>query len=86
MVANTRHRCFLFVIFPFYTQLITLNCMVYSIFIQKKHNYLACLGKNEECSNSESGAFPSLAEQETRLSSVEDTVQLLSIHQVVAQR
>ncbi|XP_026330820.1 protein sprint isoform X5 [Hyposmocoma kahamanoa] len=44
------------------------------------------ISKNEECSNSESGTFPSLAEQETRLSSVEDTVQHLSIHQVVAQR
>ncbi|XP_060804255.1 protein sprint isoform X2 [Amyelois transitella] len=42
--------------------------------------------KNEECANSESGAFPSLAEQESRLSGVEDGGQHLTVHQVVAQR
>ncbi|XP_060804261.1 protein sprint isoform X5 [Amyelois transitella] len=44
------------------------------------------INKNEECANSESGAFPSLAEQESRLSGVEDGGQHLTVHQVVAQR
>ncbi|XP_052750300.1 protein sprint isoform X3 [Galleria mellonella] len=43
------------------------------------------INKNDECSNSE-GTFPSLAEQECRLSGVDDGVQHLTMHQVVAQR
>lgn len=42
--------------------------------------------KNEEGSNNENGTFPSLAEQECRLSGVDDGVQHLTVHQVVAQR
>lgn len=41
--------------------------------------------KNDEGSNSENGTFPSLAEQESRLS-VDDAAQHLTVHQVVAQR
>ncbi|XP_050343970.1 protein sprint isoform X4 [Nymphalis io] len=44
------------------------------------------INKNDECSNSESGTFPSLVEQESRLSGVDDGVQHLTVHQVVAQR
>ncbi|XP_063364810.1 protein sprint isoform X5 [Cydia amplana] len=44
------------------------------------------INKNDEGSNSESGTFPSLAEQETRLSGVDDGAQHLTVHQVVAQR
>ncbi|XP_047028253.1 protein sprint isoform X2 [Helicoverpa zea] len=42
--------------------------------------------KNEEGSNGENGTFPSLAEQECRLSAVDDGTQHLTVHQVVAQR
>ncbi|XP_011555384.3 protein sprint isoform X3 [Plutella xylostella] len=42
--------------------------------------------KNDECSNSESGTFPSLVEQESKLSGVDDGGQHLSVHQIVAQR
>ncbi|XP_050550345.1 protein sprint isoform X8 [Spodoptera frugiperda] len=42
--------------------------------------------KNDEGSNSENGTFPSLAEQECRLSAVDDGTQHLTVHQVVAQR
>lgn len=42
--------------------------------------------KNDEGANSESGTFPSLAEQECRLSAVDDGTQHLTVHQVVAQR
>ncbi|CAH0676936.1 unnamed protein product, partial [Chilo suppressalis] len=42
--------------------------------------------KNDEGSNSESGTFPSLVEQECRLSAVDDGAQHLTVHQVVAQR
>ncbi|KAL0828890.1 hypothetical protein ABMA28_003795 [Loxostege sticticalis] len=44
------------------------------------------INKNDECANSESGTFPSLAEQECRLSAVDDGAQHLTVHQVVAQR
>ncbi|XP_038212776.1 protein sprint isoform X2 [Zerene cesonia] len=44
------------------------------------------INKNDECSNSENGTFPSLAEQETRLSGVDDGGHHLTVHQVVAQR
>ncbi|KAI8432148.1 hypothetical protein MSG28_004621 [Choristoneura fumiferana] len=44
------------------------------------------INKNDEGSNSESGTFPSLAEQETRLSAVDDGAQHLTVHQIVAQR
>ncbi|XP_063828896.1 protein sprint isoform X7 [Ostrinia nubilalis] len=44
------------------------------------------INKNDECSNSESGTFPSLAEQECRLSGVDDGAQHLTVHQIVAQR
>ncbi|KAF9420775.1 hypothetical protein HW555_003123, partial [Spodoptera exigua] len=44
------------------------------------------INKNDEGSNSESGTFPSLAEQECRLSAVDDGTQHLTVHQVVAQR
>ncbi|XP_075977176.1 src homology 2 domain-containing protein sprint isoform X6 [Anticarsia gemmatalis] len=43
------------------------------------------INKNDEGSN-ESGTFPSLAEQECRLSGVDDVTQYLTVHQVVAQR
>ncbi|KAL4711162.1 hypothetical protein ACJJTC_009533, partial [Scirpophaga incertulas] len=43
------------------------------------------INKNES-SNSENGTFPSLAEQECRLSGVDDGAQHLTVHQVVAQR
>ncbi|XP_047028259.1 protein sprint isoform X8 [Helicoverpa zea] len=44
------------------------------------------INKNEEGSNGENGTFPSLAEQECRLSAVDDGTQHLTVHQVVAQR
>ncbi|XP_049874840.1 protein sprint isoform X6 [Pectinophora gossypiella] len=44
------------------------------------------INKNDEGSNSESGTFPSLAEQESRLSGVDDGTQHLTVHQIVAQR
>ncbi|XP_035437958.2 protein sprint isoform X4 [Spodoptera frugiperda] len=44
------------------------------------------INKNDEGSNSENGTFPSLAEQECRLSAVDDGTQHLTVHQVVAQR
>ncbi|XP_022826801.1 protein sprint isoform X5 [Spodoptera litura] len=44
------------------------------------------INKNDEGANSESGTFPSLAEQECRLSAVDDGTQHLTVHQVVAQR
>ncbi|XP_053608354.1 protein sprint isoform X8 [Plodia interpunctella] len=44
------------------------------------------INKSDECANSESGTFPSLAEQESRLSGVDDGAQHLTVHQVVAQR
>ncbi|CAG4996647.1 unnamed protein product [Parnassius apollo] len=44
------------------------------------------INKNDEGSNSENGTFPSLAEQETRLSGVDDNAQHLTVHQVVAQK
>ncbi|CAH2090290.1 unnamed protein product [Euphydryas editha] len=44
------------------------------------------INKNDECANSESGTFPSLAEQESRLSGADDGAQHLTVHQVVAQR
>ncbi|XP_011555386.3 protein sprint isoform X7 [Plutella xylostella] len=44
------------------------------------------INKNDECSNSESGTFPSLVEQESKLSGVDDGGQHLSVHQIVAQR
>ncbi|XP_039756780.1 protein sprint isoform X7 [Pararge aegeria] len=44
------------------------------------------INKNDECSNSENGTFPSLAEQESRLSGVDDGVHHFTVHQVIAQR
>ncbi|CAK1582869.1 unnamed protein product [Parnassius mnemosyne] len=44
------------------------------------------INKNDEGSNSENGTFPSLAEQETRLSGVDENAQHLTVHQVVAQK
>nr|XP_049700390.1 protein sprint isoform X7 [Helicoverpa armigera] len=44
------------------------------------------INKNDEGSNGENGTFPSLAEQECRLSAVDDGTQHLTVHQVVAQR
>ncbi|KAG6440961.1 hypothetical protein O3G_MSEX001537 [Manduca sexta] len=44
------------------------------------------INKNDEGMNNESGTFPSLAEQECRLSGVDDGTQHLTVHQVVAQR
>ncbi|XP_062529613.1 protein sprint isoform X15 [Bombyx mori] len=42
--------------------------------------------KQDESGNGESGTFPSLAEQECRLSGVDDESKNLTVHQVVAQR
>ncbi|XP_045773880.1 protein sprint isoform X5 [Maniola jurtina] len=44
------------------------------------------INKNDDCSNGENGTFPSLAEQESRLSGVDDSVHHFTVHQVVAQR
>ncbi|GBP31776.1 Protein sprint [Eumeta japonica] len=44
------------------------------------------INKNDEAGNSESGTFPSLAEQESRLSGVDDNARFLSVHHIVAQR
>lgn len=44
------------------------------------------IGKTEEGSNSENGTFPTLAEQERRLSGVDDGGHHLTVHQIVAQR
>ncbi|XP_037873260.1 protein sprint isoform X5 [Bombyx mori] len=44
------------------------------------------INKQDESGNGESGTFPSLAEQECRLSGVDDESKNLTVHQVVAQR
>ncbi|XP_034832978.1 protein sprint isoform X4 [Maniola hyperantus] len=44
------------------------------------------INKNDDCPNGENGTFPSLAEQESRLSGVDDSLHHFTVHQVVAQR
>ncbi|XP_050668791.1 protein sprint isoform X5 [Leptidea sinapis] len=44
------------------------------------------INKNDDGANSENGTFPSLAEQESRLSGIDDAVQHLTVHEIVAQR